>query len=316
MSGYQSRTIKAVLRKKFNCWVESIKDESLQKLVKENTIITGGCIVSMLTGEQINDFDLYFRSYSVAFQVARYYIKIFKAKKEENGGKVLNIYLADDAKIPIESDTYDKRFRIIVKSAGAASVISDAQPYEYFEQDDESGEKAQAFIDEVTGSKEKEKTEYSPVFLSTNAITLSDKIQIIGRYAGEPDVIHENYDFDHCKSYWTSWDSNLVLRPESLEAILSKRLVYSGSRYPICSMIRVRKFVQRGWRISAGQILKMAMQISELDLKDINVLEEQLTGVDAAYFGEIISILQKKMEETNTKEIDSTYLMKLIDKIF
>jgi len=103
-----------------------------------------------------------------------------------------------------------------------------------------------------------------------------------------------------------------VLKAEALEALLTKELRYVGSRYPICSMIRVRKFVGRQWTINAGQILKMAMQISKLDLTDINVLEDQLTGVDAAYFCEVIA----KMREKDASVVNSAYLIEIIDRMF
>src|SRR3546814_17023564 len=129
---------------------------------------------------------------------------------------------------------------------------------------------------------------YRPVFMSTNAITLSDKIQIVLRFYGEADAIHENYDFVHCTNYWTSKDANLTLRQPALESLLCKELRYVGSKYPVCSVIRLRKFIRRGWVINAGQILKMMMQVSELDLTNPAVLQDQLTGVDSAYFIEQI----------------------------
>ena len=92
----------------------------------------------------------------------------------------------------------------------------------------------------------------------------------------------------------------------------SKELRYVGSKYPICSLVRVRKFVGRGWRINAGQILKMAMQISELDLTSVEVLEDQLTGVDTAYFVQLMD----KMKEKDPAKVDTAYLVELIDKIF
>src|SRR3546814_1666855 len=67
---------------------------------------------------------------------------------------------------------------------------------------------------------------YRPVFMSTNAITLSDKIQIVLRFYGEADAIHENYDFVHCTNYWTSKDANLTLRQPALESLLCKELRY------------------------------------------------------------------------------------------
>jgi len=113
-------------------------------------------------------------------------------------------------------------------------------------------------------------------------------------------------------NYWTSWDGELKLRPESLESLLSKELRYVGSKYPLCSIIRTRKFIQRQWTINAGQYLKMAMQLGDLDLNDVTVLEEQLTGVDAAYFNEIIRAIRDKDES----RVDRAYLMELIDRIF
>ena len=113
-------------------------------------------------------------------------------------------------------------------------------------------------------------------------------------------------------NYWECETGTLHLRPEALEALLSRTLVYAGSRYPLCSVIRSRKFVERGWRINAGQYLKMAMQISDLDLLDHTVLEEQLTGVDVAYFTEIVN----KIREKNPEKVDAAYLTEIINRLF
>ena len=60
----------------------------------------------------------------------------------------------------------------------------------------------------------------------------------------------------------------------------------------------------------------MAMQLKELDLKDIETLEERLTGVDTTYFQMMLDDLQKKMDEGGEQKVDTTYLMKLINKLF
>ncbi len=143
------------------------------------------------------------------------------------------------------------------------------------------------------------------------AITLSDKVQIVTRFFGEPAEIHENYDFDHCRCFWSSWDSHLELPRKALESLLSRSLQYSGSKYPLCSIIRARKFINRGWTITAGQYVKMAWQLNALNLTEHGVLEEQLTGVDFAYFQEIISELRKR----DSEKIEGTYLFTLIDKV-
>jgi hypothetical protein len=39
-------------------------------------------------------------------------------------------------------------------------------------------------------------------------------------------------------------------------------------------------------------MLKMMLQVSDLDLKNPDVLEEQLIGVDVAYFSTLIEVLR------------------------
>ena len=82
------------------------------------------------------------------------------------------------------------------------------------------------------------------------------------------------------------------------------------------SFIRARKFIKRGWHINAGSMLKTCLQISQLDLLNINVLEEQLTGVDTAYFVQIIDDLRKKQEKDPEFTVSMPYLTTLIDRMF
>jgi len=219
--------------------------------------------------------------------------------------------------VPVQTDG---RVKVIVKSSGVASETT-PDTYQYFEcNPDPESTSAAEYVEAcaaalVTPPDEKEKPDqkkFRPVFLTSNAITLSDGIQLVTRFYGEPDEIHENYDFAHCTCYWQSWDGKLELRPKALEALLARELRYVGSKYPLCSIIRTRKFVERGWTINAGQFVKMAMQLNDLDLNDINVLEEQLTGVDAAYFREVIDALKQKDEA----RVDRAYLLQLIDRVF
>ena len=313
--GMKAKTIKSVLKKKHTAWVDSIEDGAVAKLVKNKSIITGGSIASMLLGEPVNDFDVYFRDHDTALAVAKYYVDRFQPQK--TSGIPINISVADT----------DGRVRIIVKSAGIASEDGTAEDYQYFEARPEG--EAEHYVAEVMQDPgdiqdryeeteqealavEDEKPEYRPVFMSTNAITLSHKVQIVLRFYGDPDDIHENYDFVHCTNYWQSWDGHLELRPAALEALLARELRYVGSKYPVCSLFRLRKFLLRGWRINAGQILKMAMQVSELNLSNIQTLEDQLTGVDAAYFGEVMTRLKDK----DPNKVNTAYLIEIINRMF
>ena len=288
----KAKTIKKALRAKIDEWMATIDDARLRDAVAKNTIVTGGCIASMLVQETVNDYDLYFRNLKTTEAVAHYYVAKF------NSG-------ARDLKV----DSSDGRVRIVTKSGHRGETAGDVKTLtDSGEIEDVYEESEQAAL----ATEDEGKPKYRPVFLSTNAITLSHKVQIVLRFYGEPDDIHENYDFVHCTNFWTGWDNELVLRQAALESLLARELRYVGSKYPVCSIMRLRKFIKRGWSINAGQILKMVMQVSELDLTDPKVLEDQLTGVDSAYFIQ----LMERLREKDPDKVNAAYLVEIIDRMF
>lgn len=306
----KAKHIRVQIREKINEWLTSIEDQTLREYLSDQIIVTGGCIVSMLMDDKVHDYDVYFRTRDAAYAIAKYYVDKFTKNPPPRfkTGKPVNISVRME----------DDRVKIYIKSVGIAGEEGDESGYEYFEAVPDT-DNAIEYVAKVAGVLEDEKRgdlkPYRPIFLSSNAITLSDKIQIITRFFGEPDDIHLNYDFVHCTNYWTSWgEQELVLKPAALEAILAKELRYIGSKYPLCSVIRIRKFLNRGWYITAGSILKILWQVHELDLANPAVLEDQLTGVDAAYFYQVIELLRKK--QTADGRIDRAYLFEVIDKIF
>lgn len=48
IKGMKAKTIKKVINKKLEEWFQTIDDPFVKGLVMENTIVTGGCIASML----------------------------------------------------------------------------------------------------------------------------------------------------------------------------------------------------------------------------------------------------------------------------
>lgn len=311
----KAKTIRKVLRTKIDEWLKTIDDEELRKDLKSNVIVTGGAIASMLLREPVNDYDVYLRTKEMTKRVAEYYVSKFKLPKFKDD--------ADKGGISITVTEDGDRIKIGVRSAGIASAEGD-EGYQYFEGlDDAQSIETAEYVEQATAgisidspagqaAINQSKGKYAPVFLSSNAITLTDQLQIVVRFYGEPEEIHRNYDFVHCTNYWTSWNNHLELRPKALECLLTKELVYVGSLYPLASIIRTRKFLRREWSINAGQYLKMAVQLSQLDLLNYKVLEEQLIGVDAAYFVEVI----QELKDVDPEKIDTSYLMEVVDKIF
>ena len=289
------KNIKKSLNAKMKDWLKNVDNDDIKKTIMENAIITGGSIVSMLNNEEVNDYDVYFRTQDAVIKITNYYV----AKFNENHKNIAEVKVGDDT----------GRVSIFIQSAGTASenngVTDESEPTPFKEPSDEK-----------TNAEPELKPKYRPVYLSSNAITLSDKIQIIIRFYGEPKEIHENYDFVHCTCYWTSWNNELCLPSRALEAIINKELYYMGSKYPLCSIIRTRKFINRGYTINAGQYLKMALQLNQLDLLNVDTLEDQLMGVDSAYFAAAIRSIKERQTSEPEWKLDDGYLFEIINRIF
>lgn len=314
----QEKTIKSILRRKLDDWLASIDNEDLRAMIRRDAIVTGGAIPSMLMGDQPNDFDFYFKTKDTTEAVAKYYVEQFKKNPPSR-------FKNGNGEIDISVRVEDERIKIVVKSQGIAGE-SGAADYQYFEQPGVDPSEPAEFVENIAKDLEdaksgtikedgKEKAKYRPVFLTSNAITLSEKIQIIVRFYGPVETIHENYDFVHCTCSWDATTGELVLPPAALISLLNKRLKYKTSRYPLCSIIRTRKFLKLGWHIDAGQYVKMAWDLHKLDLANPAVLEDQMVGVDSAYFEEVIRLLKQKTED-GSKPIEASYLIEVIDKVF
>lgn len=340
----KAKWIRVHIARKIGAWTDTITDPQLRADLKDQIIVTGGCIASMLLSEKVNDFDVYFKTPEIARRVAEYYVDQWnkareakvKQRNEERKGKpgrsAVFVPVTIEDRRPDDIEQADSPgFKLYVKSAGIISEQNDGEDYLYFESVDPLLSNSQAdFIDAAVGEQPGEaldgakqiaqelesesKADYHPVFISANAISLHGRVQLIFRFVGEPERIHDNYDFVHCTNYWTSW-GGLTLQAPALEALLAKELRYVGSRYPVCSIFRARKFLDRGWTITAGQLFKIAHQVSKLNLSDYRVLEDQLIGVDTAYFSQVLSALRTGKDDGDYS-VDETYLINLIDKVF
>ena len=290
ITGAKRATIVKVLSRKVTDWLDTLP-EDIRNEIKNEVLVTGGAITSMLLGEKVNDYDIYLKTQAAAKVLAQYYV---------------DLYCTEGQVAPIVKTTED-RVLLYVKSAGVLGTTE--EDYRYFEQhpDDVGDQYLEALF---KGAKTDIKGSYQPKYLSNNAITLSDRIQIIIRFYGTPEEIHENFDFVHATNVFDYKTKKLYLNPAALEATLARNLVYVGSLYPIASIFRIRKFIERGWRIHVGQLLKIIFQINKLNLSEFNVLQDQLIGVDAAYMSQLLARLDER------QAVDLGYVSKLLDEIY
>ena len=297
----QIKTIEKVIINKMNEWLETITDENLRKETKDNLLVSGGSIASMLMGADVNDYDVYIKDINVLKKLTNYYIKPF-----ENEG----VWIADGREkkellknysVNEEPKFFDNYHSIALRN------LKEDQIKLMFESK-EGGIR-------LNEEKSKDELNYEPVFFSPNAISLSNDLQIVLRFWGDNKKIHETFDFVHATNYFT-FETGLVTNIAALESILTRTLKYQGSYYPVTSIIRAKKFIKRGFNIGAGELLKIMFQISQLDLSNPDVLEEQLIGVDVAYFEILIKALRGKFSSDEDFKLNTKYFNELVDKIF
>ena len=118
------------------------------------------------------------------------------------------------------------------------------------------------------------------------------------------------FDFLHATPYFKR--GKIIASKAALSAILGKELIYIGSLYPFSALVRLRKFIKRGWTLSGGTALKLWWNLSEFDPSDPLVLADQLAGVDVQLLGSVVQWLKDRPEATITKE----WIDDLVKRIF
>ncbi len=294
--GFKRKTIVSIISNKMNAWINTLP-ESLQGRVKNSYILTGGAIASLVQGQMPNDYDVYFDDVDVCAAVAQHYVDMHKI----------------NTSMRVEVQKLNHQVKVMIKSAGVIGDEINDGSYQYFEQSPE--ESVSEEMANFLGNPDKadlptDAGKYRASFITSNAISLTDSVQIITRFVGDAAEIHKNFDYVHATNYY-SVKTGLVLNQDALESIICKELQYVGSLYPIASLFRMRKFIGRGWTINVGEILKISWDISKLNLEDYTILQEQLTGVDVAYFNQLLTLLKD-----SDRTLDRSYLVELINRIF
>jgi hypothetical protein len=303
----QRKTINKRIKNKMEEWLATLP-ENLSKKVRPNIVVSGGSIASMFLREDVNDYDVYLMDMDVLFELCKFY-----GDKHDVGtldGRKRDQMLQDEygwtpgEPVPTfqeEGDYQSERF-VRLRSLRNDQIKMDTGTGKRINQTKNTNENGETIP-------------FSVKFISPNAISLNNDVQVVCRFSGSVEDIHRTFDFIHATNYFT-FETGVVTNIQALESLLTKQLKYQGSLYPVTSIIRAKKFIKRGWNIGAGEYLKIMFQISELMLTDPVVLEDQLIGVDVAYFGMLIDILKAKYEKEPDFKLTSPYLNEVIDKVF
>lgn len=145
-------------------------------------------------------------------------------------------------------------------------------------------------------------------------------VQLIKTVYGKIYDIMDQFDYTACLAGYDINSDNFEFPQEFLIHNSQKKLVFTGNtKFPICSMFRIKKYLKRGYNINGIEMIKIALAINNLNLKNYGDLKAQLEGIDtymlkdltAEFFdkGEVEYNYQRFLEEFQT------YLQKYYDKL-
>lgn len=288
-------------------------DEDLAEALSQGMYFAGGCLASLLGGDKVNDFDMYFTSRELALRFIDAYRERYSVAAFSVPGYVRRQIKPESAPQPAATDT-----EIIADNVGTVGkpnnylVLLDWTNWcrcrtkgkaEADSGDDDANDDVaiEGLYHDVAISNDKDGCR--PTLVSPNAISLANRMQVVTCVTGPPEELLQDFDFSHCRIAYRpmtvpghahSGDrvrQAFTFEEDTLRALLAKELVVKSASRPLCSLVRMRKFIKRGYRINAGNIMLLAMAFKKLDLRDVNVLREQLLAVDAAYFWGLLRAL-------------------------
>lgn len=168
---------------------------------------------------------------------------------------------------------------------------------------------------------------YEDAFNSLNAVTLVDKdnkgipIQIIklDYTTGTPEEVIQKFDFSICSACYDFKEEKFYFHKYFEEDNKIRKMRYNvNGTFPIASLIRTNKYTKKKkYKISNVELLKIALCINNLNLKDYKELKKQLNGIDTL----ILKPLTDTLLENEKYDIDEflnsmeEYLQKVDENI-
>jgi len=307
MDGIRPQLIKKRLCKKIQEVGKSFKDTGMSKDLLEayysEVQVFGGAISSLLMGTKVNDYDFYFKSAKTSLDIADWL-----CTRRNNTVKETRSYAKPFIR-PFENIKGDIEDRVFI---APSHVVEAYQAY----LDDVEGHlfvnPLQRRMLMLKGGPKEAKLEYGVAVITDNAISLKSGVQLIMRFSGAYSDIVKNFDFIHTHCCYDYQTDNLITPNASLHSMMSKTLYYSGLLYPFTSVLRMKKFIERGWSISIGQTLKIMLQSNKVDMSDTETFIDQIMGVDILYINQFIAHINKASDM-----MDNPFVFEaLLDKAF
>lgn len=97
----------------------------------------------------------------------------------------------------------------------------------------------------------------------------------------------ESFDFAHVQIAYDIFTQDVTYTEQAKEAFISRTTTFTGSEYPLSSLIRLNKYYERGYitgRGLIGEVLLIFKAILERGFEDYDDFKDQLNAIDLNFF--------------------------------
>lgn len=127
-------------------------------------------------------------------------------------------------------------------------------------------------------------------FETPNCVTINTsyrKVQLCKYIYPTMEQLVESFDFAHVQVAYDIFTQEVAYTEQAKESFISRTTTFTGSEYPLSSLIRLNKYYERG-RIKGrgliGEALLIFKAILERGFKDYEDFKDQLNAVDLNFF--------------------------------
>lgn len=114
------------------------------------------------------------------------------------------------------------------------------------------------------------------------------KVQLIKTYyISDIEHIINKFDFTVCTAGYFFDTEEFVFHKDFFKDLAAKRLVINPKTvYPISTLNRVRKYIDKGYSISGIEFIKLALAINQIQLSTYKDLREHILGIDTLFLAD------------------------------
>ena len=102
---------------------------------------------------------------------------------------------------------------------------------------------------------------------------------IIMKYFNNLGEVMNLFDYECCKAGFDFSNDSFEYSLDFWESLQTKNLTYTGSLYPIGALMRLNKYISRGYTADYVSVLKLYRDLRNVDTTDPSVLEQQIGGM-------------------------------------